>query len=69
MNEEEWGFDYKWLGGCEFGVFSSGTPDYTADCGEPAIAYGWWSKDESGGMRLCQKHLQIILDEKEEAVP
>ena len=51
---------------CQFGVFSQDAYDdgYTRDCGEPAVAYLWWGKDERG-LYACSFHYQEAWAEED----
>ena len=60
-------FDYEYLPMCQFNVGSDIGPDYTDDCGEPAVAQGWWGDAEFGlVMKLCEKHLKLIQEQEKE---
>lgn len=54
-------FDYKHLPTCEYCVPVSYNADGHDDCGEPAVAVGWWKEDMSDKILLCQEHLDMIL--------
>lgn len=55
-------FDYDDLGKCQYQEYFK---SQEVDCGEPAIAKGWWV-DEKGNIQseiyLCPKHLKFILE-------
>ena len=55
------GFDYEMLAACQYQVEHKSNE---FDCGEPAIARGWWF-GEDGKMQseiyLCADHLKFIL--------
>lgn len=53
-------FDHEYLGRCQYPVPAPYHPGGEADCGEPAVAYGWWDDDEDGWY-LCQEHLDYII--------
>lgn len=62
-------FDFKYLPGCQFPVYSSSSEGYEDDCGMPAVALGWW--DDAGlevgfTIRLCQEHLNSVLKQEED---
>jgi len=48
-------FDYNYLGICQ----------YDGDCGFPAVARGWWCKEDGQSSKeilLCISHLEFILE-------
>lgn len=58
------GFDWEYLGRCQYGVPSSAVEQET-DCGEMAIIRVWWAEDESDEMFVCSKHFRrLVNDEK-----
>lgn len=75
MSTAEVTFDYEKLPRCQYPVLCKGPgPRQACDCDETAVAFGWWSTESKektvggwqreDGWRLCQKHLDIILEKE-----
>ena len=57
-------FAFKYLKGCQY-ILLDNSPEQYLECGEPAIVLGWWD-DGGPDIRLCQKHLDFILEKKKD---
>lgn len=56
-------FDYEKLG-CQYPRLYAG-PVRKVACNAPIVAFGWWSTTgKKGGLRLCQEHLEFILEKE-----
>jgi hypothetical protein len=63
------GFDYEYLGRCQYPVESYGTAEPETDCHEPAMARGTWvdgNGEETGHMLLCKEHLEKVIQIEKE---
>lgn len=65
MPEQITDFDYEYLGKCEYALFTGGSPEGYADCGDPAIARVWWDNYDSG-LLVCPEHFELIKKKEEE---
>lgn len=60
------GYDYDYLPGCEYPVYSARNVlnGFEEPCGAPAVYKVWWTVDGTDSMCVCEKHMGAIRKEE-----